>query len=256
MGQETENILGRKIFFLYPQAIVQNNIIAELIQQEFETYIIRDEKKLRRLFKKYPDSIVFVNLYDGIAEKDWEAWIRGVMADTELAGVDIGIVVCGDDEALRRKYLSNVKVRCGYTVVKTDINLCIRQLMDILKDANAKGRRKYIRANTSQESNITVNLPVRGTFITGTILAISVAGFSCVFQDDPGLTKNSLFQDLQLKLQSVLIKAEGIVFGAREDGEKKAYVLLFTKRMDPDARARIRKFIQSNLQAKIYAELN
>jgi hypothetical protein len=256
MGQETENTLGRKIFFLYPSAVVQNSIIAELIQQEFEIYIMKDEKKLRQLLKKYPDSIVFANLYDGMSEKDWESWIRGVMADTQLAGVDIGIVVSGDDETLKQKYLSKIKVHCGYTVVKSDISLCTKQLMDILRDANAKGRRKYLRADTSQESNITINLPVHGTFVTGAIMDISVVGFSCVFENDPGLTKNTLFQDLQIKLQSVLIKAEGIVFGARADGDKKAYVLLFTKRMDPDARTRIRKFIQSNLQAKIYAELS
>jgi hypothetical protein len=256
MEEETGNALGRKVFFLYPSAVIQNSIVAELIQQEFEIYIMKDEKKVRQLLKKYPNSIVFANLYDGMSEKDWEAWIRGVMADTELAGVDIGIAVSGDDETLKQKYLSNIKVRCGYTVIKSDISVCTKQLMDILRDANAKGRRKYIRADTSQESNITVNLPIHGTFVNGAIMDISVVGFSCVFQDDPGLTKNALFQDLQIKLQSVLIKAEGIVFGARPDGEKKAYVLLFTKRMDPDARTRIRKFIQSNLQSKIYEELN
>jgi hypothetical protein len=123
--------------------------------------------------------------------------------------------------------------------------------MDILKAADAKGRRKYIRATTENETNTTVNFPVNGTFVNGVIKDISVVGFSCAFDADPELVKNALFQDIQIKLQSQLIKAEGIVFGSRMDGGTKIYVVLFTQRIDPEVRTKIRKFIQLNLQGKI-----
>jgi hypothetical protein len=126
--------------------------------------------------------------------------------------------------------------------------------MEILKVVDAKGRRKYIRASTEKEANTTVNFPINGTFVNGVIKDISVVGFSCAFSDDPGLTKNSLFQDIQIKLQTMLIKAEGIIFGSRMDGESKVYVVLFTQRIDPEVRTRIRKYIQSNLQSKMDAE--
>jgi hypothetical protein len=48
---------------------------------------------------------------------------------------------------------------------------------------------------------------------------------------------------------------EGIVFGSRMDGSARIYVILFTQRIDPDVRARIRKFIQQNLQARMDMEL-
>ncbi|MDR2028510.1 MAG: pilus assembly protein PilZ, partial [Treponema sp.] len=60
---------------------------------------------------------------------------------------------------------------------------------------------------------------------------------------------------IQIKLQSMLLKAEGIVFGSRMDGLEKIYVILFTQRIDPDVRVKIRKYIQSNLQAKMDGEL-
>jgi len=250
-----EKTLGRKIFFLHPSAIIQNQIISELAQEEFEVYSVKDEVKLRTALKKYPDSIVFANINDGMKEKAWEDWIRGVMGSTETAGVDIGILTYGTDDALRKKYAEQIKIRCGFTVLKSDPGGVVKQLISILNGVNAKGRRKYLRALTEKETNVSVNFPVNGTYVTGQIRDVSVVGFSCSFKDDPELAKNSLFNDIQIRLQSQLLKAEGIVFGSRMDGEQKSYVILFTQRIDPSVRTRIRKYIQSNLQAKFDNEL-
>jgi hypothetical protein len=246
-----EDILGRKLFFLYPSALIQNQIVAELIQQEFEVYIVKDQFKLRRVLKKFPNSIVFANIYDGMTENEWESWIRAVMKDPETKAVDIGIICSGEDENLKRKY--QVQVQCGYTVLKSDLSLALRQLLEILKTVQAKGRRRYIRAATENETNTTVNFPLNGTFVNGIIKDISAVGFSCAFTEDPQFTRNSLFQDIQIKLQSMIIKAEGIVFGSRVEGSGKIYVVLFTQRIDPEVRTRIRKYIQGNLQSKMDA---
>jgi hypothetical protein len=245
------DITGKKIFFLYPSAIIQNEIAAELIQQEFEVYIVRDHLGLRRILKKYPDSIVFVNIDDQMNEKNWEAWIRGIMSDTATAHVGIGILSATDDTALSRKYINSIKITCGFIQVKKDIKQSIIQIMEILRVVDAKGRRKYIRATTDNESLTTINLPHNGDFVKGVIKDISVAGLSCAFSVDPLIEKNSLIKDIQIKLQSVILKAEGIVFGSRMDGITKIYVIIFTQRTDPDVRAKIRKYIQLNLQSKL-----
>ena len=248
--------LGKKIFFLHPSGVIQNQVIPELAQEELEVYTAKNEGKLRQGLKKYPDSIVFACINEGMKENAWEEWIRGVMTGQETAKVGIGIIVSAADDKIRYKYLEQFKVTCGYTVLKADLSVVIKQLITILNSMNAKGRRKYIRAMTNQETNTTVNLPLHGTFVNGRIKDVSVVGFSCSFEEDPGLVKNSLFGDIQIRLQSQLIKAEGIVFGSRMDGGEKTYVVLFTQRIDPDVRTRIRKFIQSFMQSKMDFELN
>jgi hypothetical protein len=248
------DILGKKIFFLYPTAVVQNQIVAELTQQEFEVYIIKNHTALERMLKKYPGSVVLADIDEQMAGREWEAWIRKVLADTEMNAA-VGVISANDDEEQKRKYINSVQVSCGYTVLKSDLDKSIIQIMEILKAVDAKGRRKYIRATTENEAMTTVNLPLNGTFINGTIKDISVVGISCAFEQDPELTKNALFKDIQVKLQSMLLKVEGIVFGSRMDGSAKIYVFLFTQRIDPDVRTRIRKYIQQNLQSKMDAEL-
>jgi hypothetical protein len=253
--KQQDSFLGKKIFFLYPSAIVQNELIAELAQQEFEVYIVRDHKNLRRVLRKHPDSLVFINLDDGMSEKDWEVYIRGLIGNAENPSAYVGVLSANATEALVRKYINIVQVPCGFVPIYPDIHKSTRQLFDVLQAHDAKGRRKYIRATIGQEANTTINLPYNGHFINGFIRDISVVGLSCAFSEDPQIEKNSLIPDAQIRLQTNLLKAEVIVFGSRPEGMSRAYVLLFTPKLDPDARIRIRKYIQFNLQIKMDLEL-
>jgi len=246
--------LERKVFFLHPSVLIQNLVIEELAQEEFEVYAVKDEVKLRKLLKKYPRSIVFANISEGMKESAWEEWIRSVITSAEISGVDIGIIATVEDASLRHKYIEQFKIRCGYTVIKSDLPNVIKQLENILKNAQVKGRRKYIRAATSNEPNITVNIPMNGTFINGTIRDISAVGFSCHFEEDPRLMKNRHFTDIQIRLKTQLLKVQGVIFGSRIHHSQKIYVIIFTQRTSPDSITKIRKFIRSYLQAKIDAD--
>jgi len=240
--------LGKKIFFLHPSAFVQNQVISELAQEEFEVYILKDEAKLKQVINLYPNSIVFASINETMKEDAWDNLIRTIMGAPENDAVRIGIIASVNNEEIRKKYVEQYKVQCGFTVIKSDFAEAVKQLINILNGVDAKGRRKFLRLFMDNDSNATVNLPVNGTYINGLIKDISVVGFSCVFDVDPNLTKNGLLNDIQIRLQSQLIKAEGIVFGSRMEGTDKSYVILFSKRTDPSVRTKIRKYIQSSLQ--------
>lgn len=252
---DASELLGRKIFFLYPTAVVQNRIITQLIQQEYEVYVAKDKDALKRVLKKYPDSIVFADVGEKLNEKEWEAWIGGIRNAPETKNISIGIVTAVDDEKIMQKYLEGMRLPCGYAVVRFELEKTIAQIITALEAVNAKGRRKYIRATTENEINTTVNLPIFGDYVHGQIKDISVVGISCTLDGSPEIAKNTLFRDIQVKLQSSLLKVEGIVFGSRMEGHEKIYVILFTQRIDPDIRPKIRKYIQQNLQNKMDFEL-
>jgi len=252
---ENSNSLGKKIFFLHPSALVQNQVISELAQEEFEVYIIKDDAKLRQAIGIYPGSIVFASINETMKENAWDELVRSIMGDPKNDSVKIGIIASTNNEEIRQKYVEHYKVQCGFTVIKSDFNEAVRQLITILNGVDAKGRRKFIRLLMDKDSKTTVNLPLNGTYINGIINDISVVGFSCVFDEDPKLTKNALLGDIQIRLQSQLIKVEGIVFGSRTEGDVISYVVLFSKRIDPSVRTKIRKYIQSCLQHNMEKEL-
>jgi len=254
---ENENLdsFGKKIFFLHPSALVQNQIVSELAQEEFEVYVLKDDAKLRHALDLYPDSIVFASINETMKEEAWDKLVRAIMGDPDNASIKVGIIASANNEELKKKYLEQYKVQCGFTVIKSDFTDAVKQLVDVLNVADAKGRRRFLRLLLEKDSKTTVNLPMNGTYINGLINDISVVGFSCVFEVDPNLAKNGLFNDIQIRLQSQLIKVEGIVFGSRMDGDAKCYVILFSKRTDPSVRSKIRKYIQTSLQHNMEAEL-
>jgi hypothetical protein len=177
------------------------------------------------------------------------------MDDPATKDVSIGIVTANEDENLKNKYLSAIKISCGYTVLRFDLEKTITQLMEVLKKVRAKGRRKYIRVTTEGETNTTLNLPINGAFVNGHVRDVSVVGISCTLEGNPDIGKNALIKDIQIKLQSALLKAEGTVLGFRMEGGERIYVILFTQRIDPDVRTKIRMYIQRKLQHKMDPEL-
>jgi hypothetical protein len=255
MVDDNTELLGKKIFFLHPSAFVQNDIVAELVQQEYEVYVARDEAKLQKLLPSHPQSIVFASIDETLSANKWEGWIRSVMGNESTKDVAIGVLSNTNNEDARRLYLNSIRVSCGFIPVKIGTAKVIKAMLDILKAVDAKGRRKYIRADTRGETMTTINVPNNGAYVTGEIRDISEVGLSCAFAQDPELQKNALLPDLQIKLQSTLLKAEAIVFGSRMDGEERVYVFVFTQKIDPAVRTKIRSYVQKNLQIKMDAEL-
>ena len=251
------DLIGKKIFFLYPSISVQNRIITALIQQEYEVYISKNKEKLKKALSKYPDSIVLIDINEQISESEWDIWITGIMEAPDMQGISIGVVTSNDDEQIKRKFLLALKVPCGYTVLSHDTEKTMTQIMSALQTVNAKGRRKYIRAVMEKgEISGTVNLPVNGNFVNGVIKDISVVGISCTLNGNPEIPKNTLFKNIQIRLQTNLLKVEGILFGSRSDGVNTIYVILFTQRIDPDVRTKIRTYIQHTLQQRMNPDID
>ena len=248
------DILGRKIFFLYPTPSIINQLVQDLAQQEYEVYVARDKQRLARALKKYTNSVVYANLDDGMSEAEWDRWISGIL--TIIPTLNIGCFTTNNDEEIRSKYINKIKITCGYLPLKVDMSGTSEIIINILEKLNSKGRRKYLRAAVENEKNTTMNIPHNDGYIKSTIKDISVVGLSCVFDADPDLKKNTLIKAIQIKLQSILINIDGIVFGSREEEGQKIYVILFMQKTSPETRAKIRKYIQQNLQSKIDSEIN
>jgi len=252
--KNNDSIDGRKVFFLYPTTSMINHIISELVQHEYETYIAKDSTRLVRALRKYNDAVVFVNLDEGMSVMEWERWLGAVQKTTP--NVKIGAFSAKSDDEFKDRYIKNYNITCGFINSKLDMSKAVNFILEKLKALEIKGRRKYLRACTKREANASINMPYNGEFINGVVNDISIVGVSCVFEKDPGLKKNALYKDIQIRLQSQLLRTEAIVFGSREANNEKLYVMLFTQHLDSEVKVKIRKYIQSNLQSRIDAEIN
>jgi len=246
--------LGKKVFFLYPPSVIRDELISRLLEQEYEVYMLKDVAIAGRLLLQYPDSLCFVNLDAGLEDAEWEQWIRNLRDTPATAGIGIGILSYNSDEALQKRYLMDIGIRCGFIKLKLGIEESTRILLATLRANEAKGRRKYVRADCSHDQMAMINLregPIRAT---GQIVDISVVGFSCIIDPDPDFKKNTLLHDVQLKMRASLVRTKAIVFGSRTVDGRNLYVVLFPPDLDGRSREKIRGYIQISLQNEIERE--
>lgn len=250
----SESDLGKKVFFLYPPSVIRDGMIARLLEQEFEVYMLNDHSSALLLLNHWSDAIIFINIDAGLTEPEWEAWIRQIMENPLTAGVKVGIVSYNSNEELQKKYLMDIGIHCGFVKLKLGADESSKILLATLKAVEAKGRRKFVRANCTSDQMSTVNVREGRINVTGNLNDISVVGFSCTFNPDPFFKKNTLLQDIQLKLRGSLLIVEAIVFGTRTDEKGTTYVMLFTQHLDQISRQKIRGYIQTALQMEIESQ--
>jgi hypothetical protein len=213
--------------------------------------MVKDTRRAELLFEKYDDAICFVNIDTGFSEPEWETWIRKILAEPKFSKIGIGIVSYNSNEKLQKKYLMDIGIQCGYIKLKLGRDESIKILLATLNANEAKGRRKYVRADATGDALSSLNFTHGRLQIIGKIVDISVVGFACILDPDPELAKNMLLSDVQLKLRASLLRTDLILLGSRPVEDRNQYIFLFPPKIENHAKAKIRSYIQMTLQTSL-----
>jgi hypothetical protein len=246
---EQPPIEGKKVFFLYPHSVIQDDLVDELIMQGFEIYMLRDHKRARKLIERFPGSIMFINIDERLEEPEWEAYIREIQENPSI-NTRLGILSYNTDQELMRKYLMDIMVPCGYVQLKQGVKESTLIIRNALLANEAKGRRKSFRA-VCEENSGTMNFNSASGLITGKLLDISAAGFAARVDTPLHLEKNTLLQKVQLKLRGSLAMVDLIYLGPRFDNTN-VWILLFDPTsLGENAKITINHYIKLCLQRLI-----
>ena len=241
-----EQNAGKKIFILYPHSVIKDELLDILIMSGFESYVLHDHKRALKLLDKFPDSIMFINIDEGMNEKEWETYVREIQKDPKTEKCRLGILSYNTDQKLMQKYLMEIAVPCGYIQLKLGVKESTRIMLGALEANEARGRRKYIRAFCEEDLTATVNVKSSSGFYYGKILDISAAGTAAKFDKFDSLPANSVVKEMQLKLRGGLVLTDAVFMGKREDN---VYIFLFdVPKMNPDHKLSIHRFIKYTLQ--------
>ena len=250
--EQQPNAEGKKIFLLHPHSVIRDDMLDILIMAGYETYTLVDEKKARKLLAKFPGSIMFINIDEGLKETEWETYIRDIMSDPKTEGTRLGIVSYNQDRDLMQKYLMELAIHCGYIHIKLGLHESTRIILNALEANEARGRRKHIRAECHDDINATMNYKGDSGLYHGKILDISSAGVAAKFEKFENLPQNSVVHQVQLKLRGGLIMVDMIFIGQRRD-DKHTYIMLFDPKMSNDNKLIIHRYIKQCLQKYIDA---
>jgi hypothetical protein len=247
---EQAAVEGKKIFFLYPHSVIQDEMLDALIMSGYEVYTLRDHKRARRLLEFFPGSIMFVNIDERLPEPEWEAYIRDLQDDSKTRDCRLGILSYNTDRALMEKYLMDMSVPCGYIQLKLGVQASTKIIHDALQANEAKGRRKCFRASCADDGGATLNYKDNASIYFGKLLDISSAGVAARIENFRGFQTNSRLRDTQLKLRGSLIRTDVILMGKRWDNQD-IWIFLFEPNMPPESRVVIHRYIKQVLQRYI-----
>jgi len=246
----------KKIFFVYPHNIIQNKLVQDLINCEYEVYMINDHEKIESICKNYISPIIFINIDEGLEETEWEMLIRSLNKKECTKYSGIGIVTYNENKDLSKRYLMDLMVSCGYIRLKHGINDSTGHILKTLEANEVKGNRKYVRAQCNFEQ-ARFNIKINDRIENGTIKDISSVGMAVFLDGNIELVKNSYFPDVQLKLKGIILRVSAVVLGFRRvEGEKDLYLLMFDSKMSTSNKEKIRNFISKTLHHNMEKKLN
>jgi DNA-binding response OmpR family regulator len=251
----TEETYESKVYFLYPQTIIQDLLIKEIIKNEYEAYIVNDHIKMLNILKKYPNSVLFINIDAVLKDEEWQEYIRNMQLDPILKNVRIGVLSYNTDDKKVEKYIMQLMVSCGFIKLKTGFEECLNVILKALEAVEAKGKRKYIRIKC--EKDVFCNIKINNKLYKGIVKDISTVGMAFYFQkeDETFLKANTQLDYIQINMRSAICFTSGVIATVRELNDNIFYVLMFDKKMKYDEKNKIYEFIQKALKEEIDREL-
>ncbi|MDR1099428.1 MAG: PilZ domain-containing protein [Treponema sp.] len=248
---EQSNSSGKKVFILYPHSVIHEEMLDILIMNGFETYTLRDHKRAVKILEYFPDSIMFINIDEGLPEPQWEAYIRALRENPKTAETRLGILSYNQDRTLMEKYLMTLSVPCGYIQLKLGIQESTKIILTALYANEAKGRRKYIRAFCEDDSYTTMNYKCLEGLFQGKILDISSAGIAARIPGFPPMPSNSVLRGVQMKLRGGMVMIDAILMGKRQDDRNVCILIFDPAKLDQNNKLIIHRYIKVCLQKYI-----
>ena len=241
---------GRKVFFLYPHSVLNEDLLVEILSQEYEVYSLRDHEAAVRIAAAFAGSIFFVNIDEALRESQWESWIRRLLSEKATASARVGIMTYNPDPALAKKYLMEVGIPCGYIQLKLGTAEGKAIILKTLAANEARGRRQFVRAQCTDTRKASFNVSARGAHLTGQILDLSVAGMAIRFDATVQLRPNERLDDVQLRLRGTLCRL-GCTFAGALHGGADRFLLMFRTPLSDEVRSKIHRFIFLSLQEEM-----
>jgi hypothetical protein len=246
-----QDAAGKKIFFLYPHSVIRDEVFDTLIMNGYEAYSLLDYKRARLLLKRFPNSIMFINIDERLSEAEWEAYVREIQGDPAIQDCRLGILSYNTDSRLMEKYLMDLAIPCGYIQLKLGVQASTRIILDALAVNEARGRRKFIRAFCEGDRNATLNYKNDQGAYYGKLLDISSAGCAARMETYQEFAPNMKLENVQLKLRGHLIMLNAVLMGSRQD-DRRVWILLFDpSKIRANDKMTIHHFIKETIQRYI-----
>lgn len=239
---------GRRVLFVDPPSVIQEQMIQFLVTAQHEAAIVGDPRKIMPVIRRISGAIVYFNIDSRLPPGALEQIVRGVINTRSEHGADVGILSYNENSELAHKYLMDLGVTCGYVVLSLGFEKSARIVLKALAAAEAQGKRKYVRVKPPR-GKASLNIVCTDGYIEGQIVDISAVGVAASL--DREVSVGTELENVQLKLWGTLLTLSARVAGTRTTPYGKIHVLMYEEITDSARRGKIYAFLKRVMQHEV-----
>lgn len=257
MADADKSIYGRKVFFINPSVTFEQQVIDRLRLMEYEVYAIDDYRKAKPLLRKNADSICFCIVESQLTLKGWHNFIKSFENENVFAPLDVGVIIPPLAEEKHANFIASLQLDAGIIKLEKDSEPMFHEIVKAMDKMNAKGMRKYVRANCLNESQADLLWLKDNRMLKLKIIDISSVGIAAKLSTGQS---NAVFinQDIEgvtLNLKSTQVSVDIKISAIKSAGDFLLVVIMFNPTTVPEAINKIRNYIAENLQENLRSQI-
>jgi len=255
MSDSDKSIYGRKVFFVNANVTFDTQVISRLRLMEFEVYGIDDYRKTKAILRKNPDSICFIIMESQLSIKGWHNFIKSFESENVFSPLDIGVITLPLAQEKLDNFKAGLQLDAGIFINDSDLESLLHKIVIQLDTLQAKGLRKYVRANCLNEKQADCLWVRDNRMFRLKVIDISSVGIAAKLS--PGQANavhiNQIITDVTLSLKSEAIPVDIKITAIKTAGDFLLVVIMFETSTLPDSINRVRKYIADNLEENMRA---
>ena len=249
---ERNNISNRKVFFLHPQAVVQDELVRALIADNFEAYLLRNHVSARMALRDYPDSILLVQVDSGLDEQKWIEYANDLKANPLFARLTICVLSVSGIDEIKRSYLNrSTNFSYGFTYGGYDFSVIYPLIKEMLEDEKTNPPRISIKGGAPEKLKASVVFTRDGNRYEGWLREISISGLTCKIEGKEPLYPSEIpIPAIIITYNQTQFTVSGRIAG-NHGNDDSIHLILFDNTALVDKKNDICDLIHACLQAQI-----
>lgn len=257
MADADKSIYGRKVFFINPSMNFETTVIDRLRLMEYEVYSIDDYRKAKPLLRKNSDSICFCIIESQLSLKGWHNFIKSFETENIFKPLDMGVIIPTLPEEKKANFIAGLQLDAGILMQNQDQETLFHEIVKSMDAMNAKGMRKYVRANCLNEPQADLLWLKDNRMFKLKIIDISAVGIAAKLSTGQAnaVFINQVIEGVTLNLKSTQVGVDIKISAIKSAGDFLLVVIMFDTTTTPDAINKIRAYIAENLQTTLRSSI-
>ncbi|MBT3272632.1 MAG: hypothetical protein HN368_05725 [Spirochaetales bacterium] len=242
---------NRKVFFLHPQAVIQDELVRALIEANYEAYLLRNAADAKTVLKEYPNALLFLQIDSGMEEEAWLAYIDDLKSTPSTQDLTIAIVSVQPDETIQSTFLENSdNISHGISYGSYNYERTYKQIDNILSDEKTRVPKNIARGTFSETPRVSLHFARNDNRYEGVLRDITISGVTCRLIQDETFPSNLPIPAIIISYGKKQLTVSGTIAGSHGESEK-IHLILFNDDCKKTQASEIYDLIQVGMQREI-----